>query len=379
MDFKYIDRQLRAHRRESRGISSFNGRTPIHFDETNFDDVSREFPTIVNVCTRMWTFFGYTGLITPWHEQGALDTLRFQKNNLQKWYYKLTEMDVSVESYCIICCSISNYVKYDRPGTLLIQNACMSWVKKLRKHAGSRELVDKVARFIEHFVELQIEHTNRAARITAGSVIKPDTNNMSSSGKPTKFLDSYHRIADRIRQFESLGVDYEYWIKRKFDRCLDTIGAEKLYLNTIVNVNGLDPDLSELNQEASDPWREIREFLGLPQECEFPDGFIPKGWNISSNNSDDSKDVVRVMGDGFYFYKDGSQRRGKRHYASNRYFIIKCDYSNFQYFKDRWLEARLLSAKPTWEEYSQWALFPDVWNELGESLIYTKDVKWRKK
>jgi len=345
---------------------------PIYFDDTTMDDVSKHFGEIINICSKMWTIFGYTGLMTPWHESNPMKQLNFQKKNLQKWFANLNKMDVSVEAYCIICCSISSHDKYQRPAMLLGQTAHLSWIKKLRNHAGSRERINEVAKFILKFVELQVDRIDKAY-INPSNVVKADL------ARKGKFLETYHRIADRINQLSSLGIDYKYWMERKFDKSLESMSDKRIYINTIVNINGLEPDLDEISKETTDPWSEIRRFLGLPKDCVFPDEYIPKGWNISSDDVVELKDVIKVMGDGFYFYRNGSQRRGKRHYASNRYFIIKCDFSNFPEFKNKWFEITLISAKPTWNEYKNWAMFPGVWNEAGESLIHTKDVKWRKK
>lgn len=149
----------------------------------------------------------------------------------------------------------------------------------------------------------------------------------------------------------------------------------------IVNRNSFDPSLGDLKAELNDSWRDMRQFLGLSSECEFPDKFIPKGWRPSSGDEDDTRSIARVTGDGYYYYKDGTQRRGKRHYAANKYLCIMCDPSNFEKFRKKWDDVRLLTGSPTWREYSFWGMYPDLWDEKGVNVSAfraIKNVKWRK-
>lgn len=370
MNVQHLDKQISADTGRKKQTAR-NGLKPIYFDGRNLDDVSKYYNTIISICGEMWTLMGYSGLMTPWHEVDPKRELNFQKNHLQKLISTLNDMDVSVEAYCVVCCSISSHDKYQRPIMLLGQRAHWSWVKKLRSYAKSRERTDDVAKLILEFIRLQVEHIGRAY-INSSTIIKSDP-----SGKG-KFLSAYHKMIDRINQLDSKGINPLCWMKKKFMNGFEAVPDGKVYFNTIVNINGFEPDLEKLSEELSDPWNEIKRFLGLPNDCLFSDGFIPKGWNVASDDPAELKNVVKITGDGFYYHRNGSQRRGKRHYASNKYFIIKCDHTNFGEFRNDWNKVTLLSSKPTWEEYSRWAMFPNVWDETGKSLIYTKDIKWRK-
>jgi len=117
----------------------------------------------------------------------------------------------------------------------------------------------------------------------------------------------------------------------------------------------------------------------LSNDCVFSDKCIPKGWLPASEDGEDLKKVVKLTGDGFYFYANGNQRRGKSHYMKNKYFMINCDPSNFATFKESWKDANLVSGMPTWEEYSKYGRMPGLWDSEGNSTNGRgKNVKWRK-
>ena len=293
MNLDLLKKQIAADR-NARHTVELGRLQPIYFDDKTFHDVSKHFGEIIEICRRMWTILGFSGLITPWHEVDPQKELSYRKGNLQKWFVSLEDMDVSVEAYCVICCSVSDYTKHERPSLLLRQVALMSWVKKLREHAGSKEKVDKVAKFIEKFLELQVSKIGRAY-IKSSSVVK----HRFEDKKKKWYLDTYHRIADRISYLDSNGIDYNQWMEKKFDNCLKVFSDDRVYITHIVNVNSFDPDFEELLAEVGDPWNNIRRFLELPSDCKFPDGFIPKGWGISSDDSSELKNIAKIMGDGF--------------------------------------------------------------------------------
>jgi hypothetical protein len=182
-----------------------------------------------------------------------------------------------------------------------------------------------------------------------------------------------------LRILDAKGIDSEYWLRQKILKFIKFKPEEQqIPFRAIVNANNLDPDLKVIKEQASDPWNAIRQYLELPDNCQFPDGYIPKGWMPAGDDTNDKGNIVSITGDGFYRYNDGSQWRGRRHYAANKYYTIKCDFSNFSQFQPDWMDSRFISRKPTWEEYSKWALYPNIWNEQGESLCNCKPVKWRK-
>ena len=122
----------------------------------------------------------------------------------------------------------------------------------------------------------------------------------------------------------------------KHARCAEWKPAEVVNLNLILSFNGLDPEPDTLLAQQKDAWKEIRKFLGLPASCKFENNCIPKGWRPSSDDFDDLSKVACITADGYYYRADGTQRRGRRHYATNKYFNICCIPSNFEQFKKSW-------------------------------------------
>ena len=223
------------------------------------------------------------------------------------------------------------------------------------------------------FITLQVEKSGRA-HISRSSILKED---IGSSGK---CLQLYHKALQRINALESLGVVPEVWLEEKVNRCIEFFPDSPIHFATIVNVNGVDPNIEDIKKLTNDPWREIRQFLGLSPDCEFVDGFIPKGWGAASEDKEDLKKIAYINGDGYYYYRDGTQRKGKRHYSTNLFFVIKCTPENFEEFKQTWWDPRRLSGSPTWVEYSKWGKTPEVWNEFGESMNgRVRAIKWRSK
>jgi hypothetical protein len=372
-DLTHMNKMIEAEKHPLRSTAADLGLSPIYFDANTLADITQYTELLVDISRKCWSYFGYSGLLTPWHDSDPKSLLKYQSKSLRALLVFLKTEDINIESYCALSGVLSDYSRYERPALLFCYRPYWSWLAKLRRYAGGSSRVDEVADFVMCFVLLQVEYMG-GAFLSENSVKDKD---FSDGGK--MFLSTFHRLMDRINQLSALGIDSKDWLREKFKIAYNSVPDQKVYINTIVNLNAFDPNVEELRSKLKDPWREVREFLQLSDECEFPDGFIPKGWNISSSDAKDLEKVVKVMGDGFYYYKDNSQRRGVRHYASNRYFIIKCDYSNFGEFKSRWHDAAMLSAKPTWDEYSRWAMYPGVWDENGKSLRHTKDVKWRKK
>jgi hypothetical protein len=363
-----VQGMMRAEKHPQMREAQQQGLNPLYFTSTTRTDPSRYHDILISFSRRYWSAFGYTGLATPWHD-GDLSMLNFQRKSFTALFDFLEREKIDTEAYCILVCVLSAYSKYERPALLYCHRPYWSWFSKLKKYAGPT--FDEVAQFVAQFVDLQIEY--------GGVAYVAERNVLEKDAQGRYFLGTFHRIADRINQLKTLNIPWQDWLVEKFRNTYKGLTDHRVYLNTIVNLNGFDPKVGDLKLKLQDPWRELKAFLHLPEACEFPDGFIPKGWNISSNDEKDLEKIVRVSGDGFYHYKDGSQRRGIRHYAANRYFIIKCDPSNFTEFKSSWHNVALLSAKPTWGEYRQHAMFPGVWDENGVSLQHTKDIKWRKK
>jgi len=362
--------------------ASEQGLSPIYFDKTTRPDPDPIFPEIIELSGQMWAYMGYSGLMKPWHEEDPYKYLKIKRDNFRMFLYRMDEMDVHWKSYLVLSCLMTPYEMWERPTLLLNQRIHWTWFEKFREHAGSREAVDEVAFFMLEFIRLQIEHRRRAY-FGKGVFVGPEPKSFSSGKRaPKKYLVLYHRITDRIRSLKAEGVDYLWWLQQKFSRCVEISPDDHVGIMAIVNVNALDPDMRVLKKTQNDPWRPIREFLGLSAECDFPDSCIPKGWRPSSDDSEDASQIVSIRADGYYYYSDGTQRRGKRHYANNKYLCISCLPENFVEFKHSWDDARLLSGSPTWEEYSKWGLYPDIWNDVGINVSpyrAIRDVRWRKR
>lgn len=348
--------------------------TPVYaykFDDKNINNYHR---IIFNISSEMWSYFCYSGLITPWHEEfDNKKMFNFQQRTFIKLIKHLEDNDISLRSYCILICIVSDYTKYERPALLFGQRNHWSWIKKLREYCGSRENLSDVASFMEAFLKYQIIYHKRAF-VQPKSIIDKE-----SDGKRKGFI-TYYRISDRIKQLQINNVNYIDWLEKKFDNCIRFKPNQNVLIKTIVNHNGLDPSLSEIKEVVNDPWNEIRKFLGLSYECKFPDDCIPKGWAISHDDFENSDKIIKITKDGFYYYSDGTQRRGKRHYARNTYLCIKCTPDNFAEFVDKWHNKILLTSTPTWKEYNKYAVYPGRWNEDGTAKNGRgKPVKWRKK
>ena len=378
------------------------GRKPVYFDETTRPSPDPYYHELIYISRQCWTYLGFSGLMTPWHDQDdPFKFLKIRREKFRRFFYQLRDLDINWKTYCFLLFISSQYEMWERPTLLLLQPPARSWFIKLRKHAGSSEMVDHVCTFVKVFIELQIAtygkatfspsiwlesdpnsamelkqaNKKRAQRIAAGQKVRAQ----KKFKKPTKYYGLFHRIVDRINFMNSRGIDYRDWIEMKFKTCVERGSMGYVPLTMLVNVNSFDPDVAAATARSSDPWKDVRSFLGLSPECTFPDKSIPKGWRPSSDDMDDISNVAIIKSDGYYYYKDGTQRRGKRHYATNKYLVISCIPSNFDKFVGSWDDVRRLSGRPTWEEYSNWGLYPDLWAEDGVSKYPgISSITWRR-
>lgn len=329
--------------------------------------------SLVGLSRFVWGYFGYAGLITPWHDNPE-DSLRFSGSVVPNFLDYLDNEDLSLESYASFVFPIVPYERYNRIGRLLFNKGERAWMPKLRKYANSLNELDYAADLLLKFFQLQVEYFYKA-EIKKASVVAYDPNT-----KKSYYFEGYHRLLDRIRQLKSLDIDPEVWLDEKFLIAKNAFPDSTVLFRTIVNTNGLDPDANELRYKSLDGWRTLRNFLGLSSGCEFVDGHIPKGWLPASDDRDELKKVIRIDGDGYYYYADGTQRRGKRHYSGNKYFVIKCTPDNFDLFKEEWFDQRKLVDRPTWDEYIKWSAYPGIWDASGNTISGRgRSVKWRKK
>lgn len=354
------------------------GICPVKFSSEHTTDIRKFLPELTEISRQMWTYLGYVGLIQPWHDSSDRQMwFKLGEDKLKLFFWTMDGMDVDWRTYCVLSFAMSEYSYWERLQLLLNNKSHWSWVRKLRKHAGSSERLDEVADFLLKFIYLQIE-TYGHAKIKTSASVKIDTANIVKGKKPTQYFAVYHQIADRISQLTSAGVDYSVWLDEKFQKCKAS-KVDYIYLSTIVNMNGFDPDLTDMHEATNDEWREIRDFLGLSRRCEFPDGCIPKGWTPAVESTQNPLSIVRVMKDGYYFYADGEQRRGRAHYARNKYLMIKCTPENFKNFKAGWGNPMYLTASPTWAEYSAYAVYPGLWDEKGKSTNERgANIRWGK-
>ena len=356
---------------------------PIYFSDSTRLDPEDYYAELIDISRTVWTYRGYTGLMRPWHDEDPYKFLRIRKSSFLEFFYTLEEEDIDWKSYCFLLFLMSYYELWARPTLLVTQPSRLSWFRKLRAAAESRERFNDVSAFMNAFVNLQIQN-RRDLGLPLGGFIGPDPRAVKSRGVPPKYLVLYHHVLDRISALRAEGVAPLEWLNAKYARCLEfkKEPGSSIPVALLLNINSFDPNVSAVKAMQRDPWRDLRQFLGLPVQCVFKDNCVPKGWRPSSEDMDDLSRVVCITADGYYYRADGSQRRGRRHYAQNKYLNICCIPSNLEVFKSQWDDPRLLSAIPTWEEYSKWGLYPGIWDESGTNVSkYTSlnSVKWRKR
>lgn len=352
---------------------------PIYFTPETQVAPDPYFADLIDISRRMWSYNGYTGLMKPWHDEDPYKFLRIRRDSFRSFFYEMEQDDINWQSYCVLLFLMTDYELWERPTLLVMQRAKLSWFRRLRASAGTRERFDRVASFMLEFLELQVQR-GRGSGLTPRMFVAADPTKGKGHSSGSKYLVIYHRTLDRISALEQQGIDPIEWLRTKHARFVEWKPAEVVPLSAILNVNGLDPEVEELRAQQADLWKEIRKFLGLTASCKFENNCVPKGWRPSSDDFDDLSKVVSITADGYYYRADGTQRRGRRHYATNKYFNICCIPGNFEQFKKSWDDPRFLTATPTWEEYSKWGLYPNIWNEKGVNISrYTalKNVHWR--
>lgn len=352
------------------------GFQPVHFNKNEIIDPWDHIHKIAYISNLVWGYAEYFGYDTPWHEKDPL-IYPSQHRSLRRFFLYMEKIDVDFEAFCALSFPLHYYTDFTSVNKLLgNEKNHWKWMKVLRTHAGSRDAVNKVSNFLWEFFKLQIEHF-RKIEIYKKNVVQSNP----ADGYKTQHYALYHSLHDRISNIEYYRINVNRWLKQKFKNAITIYpDTSMVHLKTIVNKNGLDPDISELQGAVRDPWHPIREFLGLSDKCQFPDGCIPKGWLPGSGDYEDPSKIVSITKDGFYFYTDGTQKRGIRHHLQNSYLVIRCMPENFEQFKDSWKNYAYVKKYPTWEEYSNYALHPGYWDSEGNPTQgRLKPVKWRKR
>ena len=348
-------------------------------EQTDIFLIEKYKNSLIYYSNLFWQYLGYSSSLKPWHEspyaEHKLMNDKFMPSIVALLKY-LELNDITFKSYAAFTMPLMLSNDFVNPARLYsgLKKTPKAWVTKLRNQVSTSDDLDLAANCFLKFQELQIKDSGV---VKINNVLQAEKK--KSKGKR---YELYHRLIERVLSIRDFDVDPYLWVEHKFRNVLEFSkrnGHQNVSFSMFVNNNGLEPNLLDLKNITNDPWRELRDFLGLSSDCKFVDGYIPKGWSSSSDDRDDLAKVVKVTGLGYYYYANGIQRRGKRHYAQNSYFVIKCTPENFNLFKDSWHDPRLLSASPTWEEYSKWAVNSDWWDEQGESINgRSKSVKWRK-
>jgi len=138
-----------------------------------------------------------------------------------------------------------------------------------------------------------------------------------------------------------------------------------------------------------DAWTTIREFLGLSDDVEIVNGWIPAGWKLAPQHkaaamstrkqvlTGTAEDVV-LINSMKYAVRNRDEWFAIAHHSEVRpegSLILKVTPDNFHEFKDAWHEDRR-NRVPTFEQYQRYGL---VKVASPDDLIYGHAVKWRKK
>jgi hypothetical protein len=329
---------------------------------------------LIGVSRAVYSYKNFTGTNNAWHDHPEVF---FKKWDVTKLFNILEEREIPIESYAVLSALAAPPSKFVSPGKLYGTIPMLAWLSELREYCETAELFKEVAEVSLHLLRFQTTEKYHVY-FTQSNIVKKVEDILGAEARDAKYAEVYSTLADRIRKFHYDKIDPILWIEEKFKKCIKSF-KDDVAFSAIINLNSLEPDLKALSAITNDEWREIRQFLELSPFCQFTDGYIPKGWRAANDDRDELLKVVRITGDGYYYYEDGTQRRGKRHYLQNQYFVIKCTPENFKEFKESWDDKRLLAGTPTWEEYDKYGVEPKYWGEDGKSLNGRgQPAKWRK-
>jgi len=333
------------------------------------------------VSSKIWTYKGFSATIVPWHDKQK-SLFPAQRKKFRSIINKMEDLDIDYRTFCTLVFPLRAYGDYKTVFYLLQSNQpAWTWMRSLREFVGSREEMNRISEFLWKFFELQVQFRGKIL-LEWRNMVTPDPRETVT----TLHIKTYHDLYSRILELSAHGVEVDEWLQAKFDKSAQFLRAkdtptkrQNVSLSMLVNHNGLDPDLTYVKKVSTDPWRVLRDFLGLSYDCDFADGSIPKGWTPSSDDYGSPEDIVKITKEGFYYYSDGSRRRGKYHYMKNTFLAIQCVPENIGLFLKEWQDTSFLTKKPTWNEYEYYACHPGYWDEDGKTLRgRMPSVKWRR-
>ena len=320
-----------------------------------------------DVSRDVFSYQNYAGHLSPWHDKADV----FYKTwDTSKLFTYVADNNMDLKSYCILASMLAPPSRFRSPGNLYGVHSVKSWLRMFREYCEEDDIFIEVADVSFHLLQHQSKGPHRVY-FTQSNTVKAieeyDGMEEIDTRAAKKYVEVYHILADRIRKFRHDKIDPKLWIEAKYKKCVDSF-KDDVAFSAIARINSLDPDSKHMAATTNDEWRSIREFLGVSPSCEFTNGYIPKGWRPASDERADLQEVIDLRGDGYYYYPDGTQRRGQRHYAQNQYLVIKCTPENFDEFKESWDDKRLVMNNPTWEEYNKYGVEPKYYEESGNNI-----------
>ena len=144
----------------------------------------------------------------------------------------------------------------------------------------------------------------------------------------------------------------------------------------------------------SDPWSEIRRFIGLPDSTEIKGGWIAAGFKLNHGHEAQGQvvsrrpgvitgtmqDVVSTHGVG-YIVRGGAAFRARAHHANvqpSGDIVLAVTPESFREFASNWWED-LANVPPTLEMYRKFGLHRDRVDADGGLLLYNRQYRpWRR-
>lgn len=335
------------------------------------------FQTLRATSRDVYSYLGYSGLVNAWHDKYPKAPNDYEWDSLFKY---IDENDMELPAFAVLATIIAKPGSFRSMRSVFNSYNTRLWLQTLRAHCDTTELFSEVAETLLHLIKHQSDQEHRvyfsqtnivkAFEAYEGYELDRETDasleKKATTEARTKEAEVFHTLADRIRKFKQDKIDPTLWIVAKYKKCVEAF-EDSIAISAIARINTLEPDLKELVAVTNDVWRPIREFLQISPSCEFVDGFIPRGWRPSVGDLNDPSKIQKINGLGFYFFADGTQRKGQSHHMHNSYLSIKCIPENFEAFKESWDDKRKLTNPPTWKDYEAYHMGDLRWTETGQS------------